>query len=169
MKKILFFTVALCLVASTAFAGSEGRMGIGATWGKDVSIFYGLASGAVVSGGISFSSMDSGVEGSDSATDFRVGAAYEHPLKSGDKAQFNLDLGLDFASEDMGEESQTTITPHVGFNIRFWFSDSFSVSAAHGLAIDLISPPGDADSRTNIGTYSANFSDVQFTYWFEAK
>jgi hypothetical protein len=159
MKKVFFFTAALCMIATVAFADTDGRLGIGAEYNRDVSIFYGLSQGNILKGGLSLAFEDEGDE----------------------TAQFNLDFGVEFASIDGfasggafglsqdDDNTTTVVSPHIGFTVRAWMGNHFSLSATHGVKLDLISPPGDSDSRTDFGTFHGDFTDVAFTFWFDPK
>jgi hypothetical protein len=178
MKKVFFFTAALCMIATVAFADTDGRLGIGAEYNRDVSIFYGLSQGNILKGGLSLAFED---EGDETATTIVLGAGFEKPLVYGENAQFNLDFGVEFASFDGfssggafglsqdDDNTTTVVSPHIGFTVRAWMGNHFSLSATHGVKLDLISPPGDGDSLTNFGTFHGDFTDVAFTFWFDPK
>jgi hypothetical protein len=173
MKKILFFTVAFCLVAtSAAFAKDKaGSITLGATMSKDIEIGYVMSNNARIMAGFGFGSQDVGDE---SATSFNIGAAYKHPLVGGDRADFFALVGLDFGSQDVpaagGLDSETSFGVLGGFCFEIYFGDTFSVGAGHGIRFASVSPPGDnVDSSTSFGTFSEGLTEMSFTYYFEKK
>jgi len=184
MRKVFLVVAVLYLVASPAEAvETDGRLGLGADYAKHITVTYGLSRGRVVGGGLGLVS----TEQADGGTDLHLnlGGFYQHPVARGDRAGLYLDFGLEFASIDgfdggagtlpvaeagVPDHRTTTIwTPHVGLTVRVWMGRDFSLTATHGLALDLIHPPGGADSRTNFRTFSGDLTEVSFSYWLDAR
>jgi len=160
---------------------------VGATLSRDITLSYGLSSGSVVQVGIGFRSLadHTGEDGEDRSTEFFLGAAFQPVLVRGDRADLNLDLGLEFASVDHydpaggsgflgvsstadSSPSATILTPRVALLVRFWASSNFSLGAATGIAVDIVNVDG-ADTRTNFRTAAGNLTQISFTFWFDPK
>ncbi len=163
MKKILFFTVALCLVASSAVFAHDvtGRIGLGFV-SSDAPIGgrYWLNEKLGLDAGIGFTSMDTG---NDTNTTFVINAGLPIVLqRMNDRVNFYIRPGLEYTSLENG--STMDISGDLEFEV--FVTDDFSVSASHGVAVMIVSPD-QGDSRTNFGTRGANWTNFGFHYYLK--
>jgi len=146
--------------ATTASAAeTQGRLGIGATLSRDVSVSYGVSAKGVLEGGL-------GLSTGNSTTDITVGASYRHLMVKGDRVDLNVVLGAQYSSLD--SQNGSYFAPMLGLHMLVWIGDHFTVGAEHGIALNIYSPDN-GDSSTRFGTYAGNVTDISFTFWLDPK
>jgi hypothetical protein len=159
--------VSLGLTAAPPVAAEEtaGRIGVGATLPRDLSLSYGISERTVLEAGFGFASF-----GDDTRdTEFSIGASIRSALVKGDKADLNFEVGLQYESLSeypSGAGGADVFTPMAGLHVLFWLSRNFTVGAAHGIALEFVSPDS-GNSTTNIRSYAGNLTHVSFTYWLD--
>jgi len=165
LSQVLVCGLALGLVAASSASAAEtkGRVGIGATLSRDISVSYGVSEKGVLEGGIGLSSTSaSGM----SYTDLTFGASYRHLLVKGDRVDLNAEVGVQYTHLDAADASM--FSPMVGLHMLVWIGDHFTVGAQHGIALNITSP-SEGDSSTSFGTYAGNITEVSFTFWLDQK
>ena len=118
--------------------------------------------------------LDSRDLGSVTATSYWFEIGVPYVVYPTDRANFFLRPGLVFASLDdrvygsgLLDDKWNNITIKLTPGAEVFFGDHFSLQAAHGIMIDLISPPGDnSESRTNISTGAYGISEIGFHFYF---
>lgn len=170
MKKVLFFTVALSLIATAAMAHDvTGRFGLGfVSTDAPVGVRYWMNEKIGIDAGIGFSSFDGG---SETYSDFVLNAGVPIIFNAmGDRVNFLIRPGIQFTTGDMavGGEKGTDIQISGALEFEVFVTDDFSVSAAHGLMIDMLSPDV-GDSRTNFGLFGDNWTNFGFHYYLKNK
>lgn len=177
MKKIIFFTLVLCLIAgSTAMAADmTKRIGLGfVTTGAPVGGRYWFSPkvGLDLGFGLNIDEQESATDpsGKVSYTDWRVFGAVPIKLHSvGDeRVNFNLLPGVQFATIDQGEgnDSDTDIAIIVALEFEVFVTESFSVSGSHGLAFDIYSPGADGrESTTDVDLFGSNVTEFGLHYY----
>jgi hypothetical protein len=127
--------------------------------------------------GVGFDMQDQGTQ---SYTDFYVGAGFNYVLISTDKANFFARPGVVYGSLDarpygIASESKWT---KVKFSLmpvaEVFFNDHFSLQAGHGFELELVSYPDEAafgdlsgESRTNFKTLDGSISYLGFQFYFK--
>jgi hypothetical protein len=166
MKKVLFFTVALSLIATAAMAHDvTGRMGLGfVSTDAPVGLRYWVNEKIGIDGGIGFSSQDLGEE---TATSFVLNAGVPFIFNAaGDRVNFLIRPGLKYSSFET--YSQIELSGALEFEV--FVTDDFSVSAAHGIAIDMTNPDDEnLDSTTDFGLFGNNWTSFGFHYYLKNK
>ena len=170
MRKIVFFTIALCLVASSAVMAKDmtGRFGLGfVNSAAPVGGIYWLNEKVGINAGIGFVSEDQGEE---SATDFSIDFGVPFVIyNTSDRVNFYIRPGLLFQSLDAGEDTDTRMLLSGSLMFEVFVTDDFSVSAAHGLAVEIYSPGAEgADSMTDFNTFGRNWTNFGFFYYLPA-
>ena len=170
MKRLGFALVFLMvLFASPVFASAtdhgNGAIGfhhsdapIGIRW------WFGTEQKMALDLGIGISSSDAG---EDRLTDFALDAGLPILIKTWDRVHSIFRPGILYTSEAFvlaGETDRGSTISIVGeLEAEVFVTDNFSVSASHGLAIEINSPPGEnVDSSTNFGTFGVNLTEIGF-------
>ncbi len=114
--------------------------------------------------GLGFSSTD---QGDESLKRFALEAGAPFKFKSWEKVNVLLRPGIAFTSQDVfvakgDTDSATTFSIMGEIEGELFLAKNFSISASHGLSIDIYSPPGDGDSATNFGTFGNGITQVGF-------
>lgn len=164
MKKVLFFTVALSLIATAAMAHDvTGRFGLGfVSTDAPVGGRYWMSEKMGIDAGIGFSSQDLGEE---TATAFVLNAGVPFIFNAAaDRVNFLIRPGIKFSSF----ETYTQIELSGALEFEVFVTDDFSVSAAHGVAIDMTSPD-EGDSATDFGLFGNNWTGFGFHYYLKSK
>jgi hypothetical protein len=164
MKKVLFFTVALSLIATAAMAHDvTGRFGLGfVSTDAPVGGRYWLNEKIGIDGGLGFSSIDTG-DGSSSTFVLNAGVPIVFNAAA-DRVNFLIRPGIQFTSLEAG----TIIELSGALEFEVFVTDDFTVSAAHGIAIDMNSPDV-GDSSTNFGLFGNNWTAFGFHYYMKSK
>ena len=170
MKKVLFFTVALSLIATAAMAHDmTGRFGLGfVSTDAPVGGRYWMNEKVGIDVGIGFSSIDGG---NDTFSDFVLNAVVPLVFNAmADRVNFLIRPGIQFTSGDFAVAAAkgTDIQLSGALEFEVFVTDDFSVSAAHGLYIDLMSPDV-GDSRTNFGLFGNDWTNFGFHYYLKNK
>jgi len=168
MKKVLFFTVALSLIATAAMAHDvTGRFGLGfVSSNAPVGGRYWLNEKVGIDGGIGFSSMDAGDE---TVSNFVLNAGVPFIFNAmGDRVNFLIRPGIEFTTGDFAVNNQkgTVIALSGALEFEVFVTDDFSVSAAHGLAI-MMDSPDEGDSTTDFGLFGNNWTSFGFHYYLK--
>jgi len=166
MKKVLFFTVALSLIATAAMAHDvTGRMGLGfVSTDAPVGLRYWVNEKVGIDAGIGFSSVDMGDE---TATTFVLNGGVPFIFNAmADRVNFLIRPGIQFTSYEGG----TGIDLTGALEFEVFVTDDFSVSAAHGIAIDMTNPDDEnLDSTTDFGLFGNNWTSFGFHYYLKNK
>ena len=168
MRKIVFFTIALCLVASSAVMAKDmtGRFGLGFINNEaPVGGIYWLNAKVGINAGFGFESIDATPDAlTNFAFDFGVPFVV---YNTSDRVNFYLRPGLLFQSMDQGGGSDTQMDLTASLMFEVFVTDDFSVSAAHGFGVSIYSPD-QGDSMTNFGTFGDNWTNFGFYYYLPA-
>ena len=165
MKKILFFTLVLCLVAGSASATDMAkRFGLGFN-----------TSDSPIGGRYWFSpkvGLDIGFgvfvddDGGESTTDWTIsGGLPINIIDVGERVNFNFLPWVQYANLDFGDETGSLMTILAALEFELFVTKDFSVSASHGVGFDMYSPPGDGDSETDISTFGENVTQFGVHYY----
>ena len=157
MKKVLFFTVALSLIATAAMAHDvTGRFGLGfVSTDAPVGGRYWINEKVGIDVGIGFLSEDMGEE-TESTFVLNGGVPFIFNAMA-DRVNFLIRPGIQFASYEVG----TAIDLTGALEFEVFVTDDFSVSAAHGLAI-MMDSPDEGDSTTDFGLLGSNWTSFGF-------
>jgi hypothetical protein len=186
MKKTLFVIALLSLAVAAP------------SWAKDVKGLYGLGYfrsefpiggrawitdkvGADLGIGFSILSSDNpgnpGAEGK--ATSYGVDLGVPFIVHGTDNALFFVRPGFSFASSPnpvLGglDNRATSMWVSGSLGVEYFFTDHFSIQAAHGVAYKSVSPGSKAKdlgakSYSSIGSEAFGISDIGFHYYFGAK
>ena len=170
MKKVLFFTVALSLIATAAMAHDvTGRMGLGfVSTDAPVGLRYWVNEKIGIDAGIGFQSEEvfTGVgDETESQTTFVLNGGVPFIFNAmADRVNFLLRPGLQFTSYEGGTGIELT----GALEFEVFVTDDFSVSAAHGLAI-MMDSPDEGDSTTDFGLFGNNWTSFGFHYYLKNK
>ena len=171
MKKILFFTIALCLVAGTAMAHDmTGRLGLGFTYSDaPIGVRYWVSPKVGLDGGIGIMTRNDG-----DVTDFSFAAGVPIVLMDdADRVNFLVRPGILYSSmgtSAQGYDSATNLMISGSLEFEVFVTDDFSVSAAHGFAFNIAdSGAPNSSSTSDYGTFGNNMTDFGFHYYFKAK
>jgi hypothetical protein len=191
-KKLLLLTAVLVLAFAVTSTAKDltGRFGLG-YYESDapVGIRYWVNEKIGIDAGIGFQSVDgiiqeewnnSGDYTADtvSATQFVFSVGVPYVVYPTERANFMVRPGLLFKSNDkkfkdeeeireklgIEGESQIYITLHLVGEV--FFGDHFSLEAAHGFNVGMISPFGDGDSKMNFGSASGSITQLGFHFYF---
>jgi hypothetical protein len=167
MKKILFFTVALSMVAGSAMAADmTGRLGLGfVTPSAPVGGRYWISDKVGVDLGVGINVDD---QGDESYTNWRVAAGLPINIQNiAERVRFNFLPVVQFKNVDRGDlDADTYITIWGALEFEVHVTPDFTVGASHGVVVDLYSPgDSDAESETDIGFFGANATEFGFHYY----
>jgi hypothetical protein len=176
MKKVLFFAVALCLLASSAAMGADmtKRIGLGFV-DSDAPIggryWFSEKVGLDLGFGLNKDEeFNSGTGEKESLTHWRVLGALPIKIHSvGDnRVNFNFLPAVMYNSIDNGSgmSSDNVIDLFFGLEFEAFVTEAFSVGASHGVVIVLDSP-GDStiESTTDIHLTGGNLTNFGFHYY----
>jgi len=76
-----------------------------------------------------------------------------------DRVNMHLLPMVEYRVEDQGSDNLTRFDIIGALEFEVFVTKDLSVSAAQGLAIDLVSPPGNAESTTNWSTFGSNITE----------
>jgi hypothetical protein len=171
MKKILFFTIALCLVAGTALAkDTTGRLGIGFTYSQTpVGARYWVNDKVGVDAGFGIKTRDDG-----NLTDFAFSGGVPIVLMNdADRVNFLVRPGVLYTSTDTNTQDYSAATDlmlSATLEFEVFLTDDFSASASHGFAISIMDDGSpNSSSTTDYGTFGNNLTEFGFHYYFKAK
>ena len=165
MKKILFITCVLGMVASSAYAHDVAkRFGLGfVSTSSPIGFRYWLSDKIGLDVGVGISVDD---DGGDSFTDWSVsGGLPINLITVGDRVNFHLLPWVQYTNLDFGDETGSQFDIVVALEAEVFVTNDLSVSASHGVDFQMFSPPGDADSETDITTFGANVTEFGFHYY----
>jgi hypothetical protein len=173
MKKAIFFTALLSLVASSAMAvDTMGRFGLGfVSTDTPVGIRYWFSEKIALDAGIGVFSED---QGDSSTTDFSVLVGLPiNIMNMGDRVNFNFFPALGYAMFDVPDQSglqSSQIDVIAGLEFEVFVTNDFSVSASHGVQFNIASYEDfgttSVDSQTDWSTFGANITDFGLHYYF---
>lgn len=146
-------------VASASSPDMSKKISIG-WWDADapIGVQIGLAPKMALDLGLGFNKPDEGDTG------FNIAGALPITIcNMDDKAAFSFRPGLMFSTKP-GGNVDTAIIVSADLEARVWLSDHFSILAGHGIQFSNVSPIGDGDSTTNIGTHAISATQVGFWY-----
>ena len=175
LKKMfgLMLVMALLIPVAGNAMDMTGKWGLGYFSSEaPVGVRYWINEKLGVDLGIGFESKDFGDE---TATSFWFEGGFPYVLMDTDRANFFVRPGLVFASLDDRvygnnnlDETWTKITIKLTPGAEVFFGEHFSLQAAHGIMIDLTTPPdavGDSKTEFNTGAYS--ISEIGFHFYFK--
>lgn len=172
MKKFFFITVALTMIATPALANDvTGRLGLGFVlssapvggrymFSEKVGIDLGL--------GLDVDESDIGGGVTESLTDWRVAVGIPVNIHQvGDRVNFNFLPLFMYENIDNGAlEADDEINILLGLEFEVFVTMDFSVSAFHGVAIEMFSPGASgAETTTDIELAGGNLTEVGFHYY----
>jgi hypothetical protein len=175
LKKVFGLMLVLALLApiTTNAMDMTGKWGLG-YFSSDapVGVRYWLNQKLGVDLGVGFESKDLG---DNTATSFWFEGGFPYVLMDTDRANFFVRPGVVFASLDdrvygtgVLDKKWNNITIKLTPGAEVFFGDHFSLQAAHGIMIDLISPPdGAGDSKTDFNTGAYSVSEIGFHFYFK--
>ena len=164
MKKVLFFAVALTMVAGSAMAATPGgKIGIGFLH-YDAPIGARIVMNEKVALDVSFVF---NTENDGDRTDFNLMGAVPIRVIDTEKANLNVMPGISFYNmgAPSGGDSSSLIELFAALEVEYFLSPAFAVHAAHGLGVSIFSPGGDADSSTDFGTFGSNWTSLGFHFY----
>ena len=167
MKKILFFTLALCFALSSGAMAKDmtGRIGLGFTTTQaPLGGIYWITDQIAVDAGFGMWAHDNGT---DTNTNFTISGGVPYALVSGDRVNFYVRPGAIFKSIDLGDDTATEILLSGSLMFEVFVTDDFSVSASQGFGIDIMDPP-EGDSTTDFGTLGNSWTNFGFFYYLPA-
>jgi len=178
-KKIAAIAIAAILAAPSVSSAMDmtGKYGLGYfNSNTPVGGRYWVNSNFGVDLGVGFESLD---QGSDSYTNFYIGAGFPYVIFDTERANFFLWPGITFGSLDArpygidSESKWTMINMSVMPVAEVFFGNHFSLHAGHGLEIEMVSYPDKpefgtlaGESRTNFRTLDGGVTHLGFTFYF---
>jgi len=189
VKKLMVFALVIVLAtpAISAAMDKTGALGLGFyDWKAPIGIRYWFSPTAGFDLGLGFDTwqeqdQSTGAAAGDLATmlDFRVDAGLVYVAIPTPNTNFLVRPGVLFESSQdawiAGEKKSSTsidITLHLG--VEHFFNDRFSLSAGHGIRVNLYNPAGDevstdADTKSKTTFHSDGMSivDLGFHFYFK--
>ena len=159
------------LVSAASAKDMTGRFGLG-YFNSDapVGMRYWFSPKVGIDLGVGFESRDLGAN---NATSYWIEGGIPYTIYSADNANLYLrasgTLGiLDDRVYGSGtlDKTWTTVRVTIGPAAEVFFGDHFSLQAAHGIAIDFVSPPDPAESLTSVSTLAGGVSELGFHFYF---
>jgi hypothetical protein len=173
MKKILFFTCVMALVASTAFAHDTAkRLGLGFnSTDTPLGIRYWFSPKLGLDVGVGINVDDNAGGTGESATNWAFSAGIPITmLKAGDRVNMHFLPWVQYSSFDLGEDpgtgeslTGTVFTLVAGLEFEVFVTNDFSVSALQGVEFDIAG--GDYESETDISTIGNNLTEFGVHYY----
>ena len=169
---VIVFAIAILVPVTSNAMDMTGKWGLG-YFSNDapVGVRYWFNEKFGLDVGLGFESIDQGDESASSMW-FEVGVPYI--LMDTERANFFVRPGLVYASLDdrvygsgLLDDTWSNITVKITPGAEVFFGENFSLEAAHGIMIDLMSPPGDGDSMTNFGTGAYSITQIGFHFYFK--
>jgi hypothetical protein len=180
LKKVLTLVIAVIIAAPVASSAMDmtGKYGLGYfNSNTPVGGRYWVNSKLGVDIGVGFESTD---QGDDKYTDFYIGAGFPYVLFDTDRANFYIRPGFTYGSLDARPYGIDSKSKWTMMNISImpvaevFFGEHFSIQAGHGLEIEMISYPDEAEfgslageSRTNIRTLDGSVTSLGFHFYFK--
>ena len=165
MKKILFITLVLGLVASSAFAHDTAkRFGLGFnTSSSPLGFRYWFSPKLGLDVGVGVSVDD---QGSESFTDWSVsGGLPINLIHVGDRVNMHFLPWVQYTSVDLGADTASIIDLVAGLEFEVFVTNDLSVSATQGVDFQITSPPSPAESETDISTFGLNLTEFGVHYY----
>ena len=169
MKKILFITLAMGMVASSAYAHDVAkRIGLGFNSSDTpLGVRYWFSPKVGLDVGLGFFVDD---DGDESSTDFAVSAGLPiNLIQAGDRVNLNFLPWVQYSSIDLGEDpSGESLTGTVfdiiaGLEFEVFVTNDLSVSALQGVGFSMAG--GDFESETDIATLGNNLTEFGVHYY----
>jgi hypothetical protein len=109
-------------------------------------------------------------QGNDSFTDWRVSGGIPITIIDvGDRVNFNFLPWVQYESYDVptgnGTDTETAIDARFGLEFEFFVTKDLSLSAATGVGFVSTSPPGNAQSTTDVSTFGENVTQFGVHYY----
>lgn len=171
MKKVLFFAVALTMVATSAMAATPaGKVGIGFIH-YETPLGVRIVMNEKVGLDLSFGF---GTENDGDVTNFNFMGAVPISLIKTEKANFNVMPGFSYmnmgAPSGSSAGSASVIDIFAALEVEFFLTESFAVNANHGFAISMYDSGIDgADSSTDFGSFGNNWTNIGFHFYLPSK
>ena len=169
MKKVIFLTVALGLIAAPAVADDKtGRIGLGFVQSEaPIGGRYWFSEKVGVDLNFGIASEDLGDE---SLTHWRIMGGLPINIQNvAERVHFNFLPAVEFANfaNPDPEDSDTVITIFAMLEFEVDVTPDFTLGASSGLLFEIFSPgePPDADSFTDWGTVGFNITNFGFHYY----
>jgi len=165
MKKILFITCVLGLMASSAYAHDTAkRFGLGfVSSSSPIGFRYWFGPKLGLDVGVGFSVDD---DGGDSFTDWSISAGLPiNLLQVGDRVNMHLLPWVQYTSLDFGDETGSVVDLVAALEMEVFVTNDFSLSASMGVDFEMFSPPGDVDSETDISSFGTSLTEFGFHYY----
>ena len=168
MKKILFFTCVMAMLASTAFAtDTTKRLGLGfVSSSSPIGLRYWFSPKIGLDVGFGVRIDDNAGGSGEKTTDWSVsGGLPINLITVGDRVNLHLLPWVQYTNLDnvVGDsDSQFDIV--VALEMEVFVTKDLSLSASHGVDFSLYSPAV-GDSETDINTFGENVTEFGFHYY----
>ncbi|MFH1680999.1 MAG: hypothetical protein ABIH26_10185 [Candidatus Eisenbacteria bacterium] len=168
MRKLILLAAVVAMMSTAANAMEPGSIALG--WVKNeapIGIRYVLAEKIAADVGVGFFSKDMAAENADYTNIYaHIGLPIE--LLAGDRASLAFRPGFTlkyttFENEDI--DATTDFWVHAWLAVYYAATESFGVTAAHGLDIQILDG-GAGDNLMDIYSIGANAFEVGWYYWF---
>lgn len=178
MKKSLSVaaaTLLLALATSPAMAGHAGQWGLGTLYSDfPAAVFIGVNDATTVTFGLDVQKPDTdSADNGEQTFGFGLLGALEYNLWYGDNWGFGVFPAVGFSTqsfEDVGTppvsvDSGSQVILGLNLGGHFDVVSAVSIYFTHGLAVNMISPPGGGDSSTNIGTFGTTVGELGIAFF----
>ena len=168
MKKILFFTCVMALIASTAFAHDmTKRIGLGfISTDSPIGIRYWLSPKVGLDLGFGIRVDDNAGGSGESATDWSLsGGLPINLITIADRVNLHFLPWVQYTNLDFVTDTGSQFDIVAALEFEVFVTKDLSVSASHGVDFQMFSPPGNGDSETDINTFGANITDFGVHYY----
>jgi len=168
MKKILFFTCVLAMIASSAFAHDMSkRLGLGfISTSSPIGVRYWLSPKIGLDLGFGVNVDDNAGGTGESATDWAIsGGLPINLITIGDRVNLHFLPWVQYSNIDLISDTASQFDIVAALEFEVFVTKDLSVSASHGVDFQMYSPPGDADSETDITTFGSNITDFGVHYY----
>jgi hypothetical protein len=168
MKKILFFTCVMAMIATTAFAhDTTKRLGLGfISTSSPIGIRYWFSPKIGLDIGAGINVNDNAGGSGEKATDWAIsGGLPINLITIGDRVNLHFLPWVQYSNIDLIDDTASQFDIVAALEFEVFVTKDLSVSASHGFDFQMYSPPGDADSETDINTFGANITDFGVHYY----
>ena len=170
MKKILFFTCVLAMIATSAFAtDTTKRLGLGFVDNDvPIGVRYWLSPkiGLDLGFGISSTQLETSPGEKTTYTNYSFAAGLPiNMITVGDRVNLHFLPMFEYRSLDQGTDNATEFNIIAALEFEVFVTKDLSVSAAHGVVFSSTSPPGNAETTTDWSTFGSNITDFGVHYY----
>jgi hypothetical protein len=170
MKKILFITFVLGLVASSASAHDMAkRTALGfvdSSTPIGIRHWFGPKLGLDVGFGISSTQQETSPGTKTTYTNYQVSVGLPINLLSvGDRVNLHLLPMFEYRTIDQGTDNETQYDIIGALEFEVFVTKDLSVSASQGIAFTSSNPPGTAESTADWSTFGSNITEFGVHYY----